>query len=68
MIDPPEDPAERMLEAVVAAVLTLATIDTARQHPPNEIITEYFVMRQALRKHGGVFAEPVIKTPWGDPI
>ncbi len=65
---PPKNPTERNLEAIIAAVLTLCELDTARQHAPNEIIREYHTMRRALRANGGIFAEPDIRNVWGDPI
>jgi hypothetical protein len=65
---PPKDKEERNLESVIAAILTLATIDTARQHPSNDIIREYHIMRRALRSNGGIFAEPIIKDGWDDPV
>ncbi|MGC1779741.1 MAG: hypothetical protein WBB34_17540 [Xanthobacteraceae bacterium] len=65
--EPPNDKEERTVEAIIAAILTLATIDTAHQHPPNDVIREYHLMRRALRQNGGVFAEPVINDVWGEP-
>jgi len=65
---PPSDKEERNLEAIIAAILTLTALDAARQHSPNDIIKEYHLMRRALRRNGGVFAEPVITDTWGDPI
>jgi hypothetical protein len=61
---PLRDKDEHTLEAIIAAVLTRAVLDTAREHTPNAGIKEHHLMRGARRHNGGIFAEPHIKQPW----